>query len=146
MMTPVPRAAVYARFSTEKQDSRSIDDQVRRCRQVADQRGWEVVGDYSDAAVSGTHVDRVNLQRLLKDARRRDFDLVVVDDLSRLSRDLGATWQIIFGDLAACGVHVVDSSTGRSSNDPGARLEIGVKALLNDQYIEQIRRQTHRGL
>jgi DNA invertase Pin-like site-specific DNA recombinase len=139
-------AAIYARYSTDKQDSRSLDDQVRRCRKLADDRGYEVEAVYQDAAISGTTTDRVNLQKMLKDARRKDFDIVLVDDLSRLSRDLGDTWQLIFGDLAVCGVHVVDGSTGRSSNDPGARLEIGVKALLNDQYIEQIRRQTHRGL
>ena len=139
--------AVYARFSTDKQDPRSIGDQLRRCEQlVASRPDWQIVSVYSDAAASGSHTDRVELQRLLADARKKIFQFVLVDDLSRLSRDLGGTWKIIYGDLAGCGVHVVDCSTGRSSNDHGARLEIGVRALMNDQQLEQIRRQTHRGL
>src|SRR4051794_13909511 len=102
------KVAVYTRFSTDKQDARSIDDQIRRCRAFAGQREWEVAAEYADAAMSGSHTDRINLQRLLRDAARKDFDRVLVDDLSRLSRDLGATWRIIFEDLAAHRVHVVD--------------------------------------
>jgi DNA invertase Pin-like site-specific DNA recombinase len=36
-------AALYARFSTDKQDARSIDDQLRRCRAYAEAHGLAVV-------------------------------------------------------------------------------------------------------
>ncbi len=42
--------AVHARYSTDRQDSRSIDDQVRRCRGFADSRGLKVIDVYKDAA------------------------------------------------------------------------------------------------
>ena len=50
------RAAIYARFSTELQDQKSIADQVRICREHAQRRGHSVVAVYEDAAASGASV------------------------------------------------------------------------------------------
>lgn len=141
--------AIYARFSTERQDARSIDDQVRRCRVLADARGYHVADVYSDAAISGSHVERAGMQRLLAAARMNrsaPFRAVLVDDLSRLSRDLGDTWQIVFRDLASVDVRVIDVTTGLASDGAGARLTFGALALVNDTFLQLVRAETHRGL
>lgn len=145
MTTP---AAIYARYSTDRQDARSIDDQLRRCRRFAEERGHQVVVEYSDAAQSGASLDRADMQRLLAAARGRPpaFRAVLVDDLSRLSRDLGATWNLVFGDLAAAGIRVVDCTTGMASDGAGARLTFGAMALVNDTFLQLVRTETHRGL
>lgn len=70
---------------------------------------------------------------------------MLVDDLSRLSRELGSTINIIFG-LQRAGIVVTDITKGLSSNAPGARLMMGTLALVNDQFLEIVRAQTHRGL
>src|SRR6266511_15402 len=110
--------AIYARYSTDRQDARSIDDQVRRCRAFAEARDLAVAGVFKDAAESGAHLERADLQRLLTETRspRCRFQTVLVDDLSRLSRDLGNTWQIVFRDLATAHVRVIDMSTGMASD------------------------------
>src|SRR5437867_13066736 len=102
-MTAIPDDAlavsIYARYSTDRQDARSIDDQLRRCRAYAGGHAYRVVAEYSDAAISGAHIERADMQRLLVAARTKGgspFRAVLVDDLSRLSRDLGNTWQIVF--------------------------------------------------
>ncbi len=141
--------AIYARYSTERQDARSIDDQMRRCRVHAASHGYRVVAEYSDAAISGAHVQRADMQRLLGAVRANSqppFRAVLVDDLSRLSRDLGNTWQIVFHDLASAGVKVVDVTTGMSSDGVGARLTFGAMALVNDTFLQLVRAETHRGL
>lgn len=141
--------AIYARFSTRMQDARSIDDQVRRCRVHAATHGYHVVAEFSDAATSGAHVDRADMQRLLAATRGGGgppFRAVLVDDLSRLSRDLGNTWQIVFHDLASADVKVVDVTTGMSSDGAGARLTFGAMALVNDTFLQLVRAETHRGL
>jgi site-specific DNA recombinase len=141
--------ALYARYSTDRQDTRSIEDQLRRCREHAAARGFVVVAEYSDAAISGAHLDRAELQRMLADVRRRGgppFRAVLVDDLSRLSRDLGDTWRIIFEDLAIVGVKVIDVTTGMASDSAGARLTFGALALVNDTFLQLVRSETHRGL
>lgn len=139
-------AALYARYSTDRQDSRSIEDQLRRGRVLADSRLIRIVGQYTDAAVSGSHMDRVDLQRLLADARRGTFRAVIIDDLSRLSRDLGDTWRIVFEDLASLGIKVIDATTGMSSDSPGARVTFGALALVNDTFLQMVKTETHRGL
>jgi DNA invertase Pin-like site-specific DNA recombinase len=141
--------ALYARFSTDRQDARSLDDQARRCRRFAEERGYEVVADYRDAAESGAHLDRADMQRMLSEARKGKrclFRAVLVDDLSRLSRDLGNTWRIVFEDLAFAGVKVIDCTTGMASDGAGARLTFGAMALVNDTFLQLVKTETHRGL
>lgn len=138
--------AIYARYSTLMQDSRSIDDQVRRCRAYAGARGMTVASVYSDAAESGSHLERAGMQRMLADARGDRFSTVLVDDLSRLSRDLGNTWNVVFGDLADRDVSVVDVTSGMASTDPNARITFAALGMVNDQFLQSVRKQTHRGL
>jgi len=145
---PLP-VAIYARYSTDRQDARSIDDQVRRCRAHAATHNYRVVAEYSDAAISGAHVQRADMQKLLAAARAKSstpFRAILVDDLSRLSRDLGNTWQIVFHDLASANVKVVDVTTGMASDGAGARLTFGAMALVNDTFLQLVRAETHRGL
>ncbi len=61
------RCAVYARFSSEKQNVASIEDQIRKCREHAGGQGWEVLNGhiYFDEATSGGTDQRGGLQRLL---------------------------------------------------------------------------------
>ncbi len=143
------RVALYARYSTDRQDARSIDDQLRRCRAYAASNGMDAVAEYTDAAVSGATLDRADLKRLLADVTHFGedrFEALLVDDLSRLSRDLGDTWTIVFGDLAHSGVRVVDVTTGIASDSSGARLAFGASALVNDYFLQLVRSETHRGL
>ncbi len=70
----------------------------------------------------------------------------LVDDLSRLSRDLGDTWRIVFEDLACVGIKVIDASTGIASDSDGARLTFGAMALVNDTFLQLVKKETHRGL
>jgi len=81
------RAAIYARFSTELQQEASIDDQVRNARALIEARGWQVGEIYADRARSGATTLRSGYQKMLADARRNGFDVVVCEGLDRLSRD-----------------------------------------------------------
>jgi len=135
--------AIYARFSTDRQDARSIEDQERRCRRYAEERGWQVVQVYEDAAVSGTTIGRAGLQRLLADAKR--FCRVLVDDLSRLSRDLVDTLTLT-RQLSERGVEVIDCASGTSTADKNGKFFTVIQGLFNEQFIDDIRHKTHRGL
>src|SRR5262245_31310907 len=86
------RVGIYARFSTDLQRSTSIDDQIAATRQYAEARGWHVVAEHvhTDAAISGSSLDRPGIRALLDAVGRRPspFDVLLVDDSSRVSRDL----------------------------------------------------------
>src|SRR3972149_11887560 len=81
------RAAIYARYSSENQRPESLEDQITACRRLAMQREFMVLGEhiYADQAQSGARRDRHGLASLLAAAQGRQFDLVLVDDLSRLA-------------------------------------------------------------
>jgi site-specific DNA recombinase len=140
------RAAVYCRHSTARQDARSLEDQQRRCSEFAAARGWTVGPTYQDAEVSGTQLSRPGLDRLRADARKHRFNVVIVDDLSRLSRDLGAGWSLIFTEFDGSGVIVADVMTGMISTDPAAKMTFATLGLVNMMGVEAVRHQTRRGL
>ena len=89
------RCAVYARFSSDKQSAASITDQVRKCREYAQARGWEILADhiYSDQAISGATSERAGLKRLMAAANAKSFDIVLFDDTSRLSLKIVGLYQ-----------------------------------------------------
>ena len=82
-------AAIYARYSSENQRPESIDDQISACRKLAKLRSLTISDDhiYADQAQSGARSDRPALAALMAAARAGEFDVVLVDDLSRLARD-----------------------------------------------------------
>lgn len=83
------RAAIYARFSTDLQNERSVEDQVTLCRKHAEQHDLTVVATYEDKARSGASIfGRDGLLRLMDAARDGAFDVVVIEALDRLSRDM----------------------------------------------------------
>jgi site-specific DNA recombinase len=91
------RTAIYARFSTELQNERSIEDQTVLCRSYAERNGWSVVAVYHDRARSGASIyGRDGLMRLIDATRDGKFDLILVEALDRLSRDqedLAGIWK-----------------------------------------------------
>jgi len=81
------RTAVYARFSTDLQQARSIEDQVELCRSYAARNDLQIVALYDDRARSGASIyGRHGLMRLLDGAREGKFDVILIEALDRLSR------------------------------------------------------------
>ena len=79
------RAAIYARFSSDLQRDRSIEDQVALCREYAVRNGYNVVAVFSDRAITGSSfLLRRGIQDLLKAARAGEFDFVIAESLSVL--------------------------------------------------------------
>jgi DNA invertase Pin-like site-specific DNA recombinase len=80
----VKRAALYLRVSTLDQHP---ETQLYDLRQMASQRGWQIVEEYTDR-VSGAKARRPGLDRLMSDARRGRFDVVLVWASDRLARSV----------------------------------------------------------
>ena len=78
------RVGLYCRVSTDVQ---SIETQLLPLREYATRRGFIIVGEYSDVGVSGTKDRRPGLDVLMKAARTRDIDAVVVARFDRFARN-----------------------------------------------------------
>src|SRR6201987_5411319 len=106
-------AAIYAHYSSENQRPESIEDQVAACRRLAGQREFTIAEEhiYCDQAQSGARKDRPGLATLLSSAQGGQFQVVLVDDLSRLARDNYLMLSVL-AELHFAGVRVVSVAPG----------------------------------
>jgi site-specific DNA recombinase len=137
------RAALYARYSTEKQSGASIEDQHRVCERLAERHGLVAVERFSDAAISGGTAERPGYQALLAAARRHEFDVIVAEDTSRLWRNL-AEQAPRLAELADLGVHVVTHDLDTRAESAG--MLGAVLGASSEAYRKEIGRRTRRGL
>jgi site-specific DNA recombinase len=137
------KCALYARFSTEKQSEASIEDQFRVSERIAERHMFAVIARFSDAAISGGTAHRPGYQKLLAAARRREFDVIVAEDTSRLWRNL-AEQAPRLAELTDLGIAVVthDLDTRHES----AEILGAVGGAMATAYRKEIGRRTRRGL
>jgi len=87
------RTPIYARFSTDLQNSLSVDDQKAVYRERCVREGWQIADIYSDAAVSGAAgIDekaRPGMWAMLRQLERGGVDQVLAEHTDRLSRHPG---------------------------------------------------------
>jgi site-specific DNA recombinase len=81
----------------------------------------------------------------LEAANRREFDLLVVDDLSRSARD-SVEQERSIRRLEFQGVRTVATSDGYYSESKARKAQCGFKGLMNEIFLDDIREKTHRGL
>lgn len=137
------RAAVYARYSSDMQSADSADDQISRIQyrlkngQIrslkSDGRPIELNSSWilKDEAQSGRLAGRDNYERILEGIREKAFELLIVDDLSRLTRSLGNLLGL-YDMLKWYEVELVSICDGISSEDPSAKTFFTVKGMVND--------------
>jgi len=137
----MPRAAIYARYSSDLQNPRSIEDQVELCRAFCAREGHQVGGVFTDHAMSGASIiGRAGLEGLMLAAAERQCDLVVVEAIDRLSRDM-ADLPTIWRRLRFAGVDLVAVDDGRATD-----IAIGVRGLVGALYLTDLAAKTRRGL
>jgi site-specific DNA recombinase len=137
----MPRAAIYARFSSERQSERSIDDQVRLCREYAKAHGFDVVEVYPEFAISGAFAgNRPQLQSMLADAGSRRFDVILAEALDRLSRGQKDTADIC-ERMRCAGVRILTLGEGEISE-----LHVGLKGTMNALFLKDLAAKTSRGM
>jgi DNA invertase Pin-like site-specific DNA recombinase len=137
----VTTAAVYARYSSELQSDRSIEDQVDLCRSYAQREGLIVTATYEDRAQSGASMQgRLGLARLLRDAADRLFTHLVVESLDRLSRDQ-ADLASLYKRLTFLGIEIREVHGGKATP-----INTAVRGLVGAIYLADLADKTRRGM
>lgn len=134
------RTAVYARFSSDLQSDKSIDDQIALCREVAAREGMTIVATFDDRAISGSStVNRPGFQAMMRAAEARLFDVLLIEDVDRLARDQGdyhtARKRLDFLGIA------IHTASGKVTRIDGA-----LRALMGELYIENLVTHVRRGM
>ena len=134
------RVAIYARYSTDLQNPNSVRDQIASCRALAQARGWRVVAEYADEAMSGTRSDRPDFLRLSADLATGRFDLVLAESLDRISRSMKDTAEF-YGNASFHGIAIHTVDAGEID-----KLRIGITSTMAEMFIDNLRAKTRRGL
>src|ERR1700679_3151858 len=78
------RAAIYTRVSTND-GKQTVENQRQQLLEFCGRMNWQVVADFQDE-MSGKSLDRPGFKKMMESASRREWDVLVFWDLSRLSR------------------------------------------------------------
>jgi site-specific DNA recombinase len=135
------RAVIYARYSTDLQNDRSVEDQVRLCRSHADRIGVEVGKEYSDRAKSGASMfGRPGLAQLMQAAERGEFDCVISEAPDRISRDI-ADLAHVHKTLKFRGVEINCVNGGVLDT-----VQVGMYGVIGQMQREEGAKKTKRGM
>jgi DNA invertase Pin-like site-specific DNA recombinase len=133
------RAALYIRVSTLDQHP---ETQLHELRQFASQRGFEIVDEYTDHGISGTKARRPALDRLLSDAHRRRFDVVLVWSCDRLARSTKHFLQVL-DELNDLGIQFLSQREAIDTDGPLGRAIVvivsAVAELERSLIVERVR-------
>lgn len=140
------RAAVYARFSSENQREQSIDDQIRVCKEFATRDGIIILKNhiYFDEAQSGSVRSRPGLKAPKKAAEDKQFDALLVDDSSRLSRD-NQHFNTLLCLFRFWGISLISVSDGLDMREEHAKAAYQFRGIINELYLTDLKKKTHRG-
>ena len=111
------RVGLYAKVSTTYGQNPEV--QLAELRDYASLRGWTVAGEYVDEGVSGAKESRPALNRLMADAHRRRFAVLLVWKVDRFGRSLRHLVNAL-ADLDAIGVAFVSLRDNLDLSTPAA--------------------------
>jgi DNA invertase Pin-like site-specific DNA recombinase len=135
------RAALYGRVSTFDQEP---ENQLVELRRYVQARGWTAV-EHVDRGVCGAKDRRPALDALLKDARRRRFDVVVVWRLDRLGRNLRHLITLL-EELQALGIAFVSPNEGIDATTPAGKLQMHILGAIAEFERARIAERVKAGL
>ena len=141
-MAPAIRSAVYARVSTLDQEP---ENQLAELRRYVRARSWPAATEYVDHGVSGAKDRRPALDRLIREATRRRFDVLICWRLDRLGRNLRHLVTLL-DELQALGVSFVSLGEGIDCTTPAGRLQLHVLAALAEFEKARIAERVQAGL
>ena len=140
------RAAIYARYSSTKQDEVSIEAQVRACQEYAISKDYQVVRSYVDEAISGKGsktASRRQYQSLMKDCAKKLYDVILVHKYDRIARNLGehVNLDVRLADMNVALIAVAQDF-GQSKE---AKMMKTMVWALSEYYIDNLSEEVKKG-
>jgi DNA invertase Pin-like site-specific DNA recombinase len=136
------KCAIYARVSTPEQ---CIDNQLYDLRQLAAQRGFEVVCEYTDVGVSGSKARRPGLDNMLRDARKRKFGVVIVAAFDRLARSTKHFLSVV-DELTDSGVEFISRRENIATDGAMGRLFLTIISSIAELESDLIKERIKAGM
>lgn len=135
---------IYARYSSSAQTEQSIEGQIRVCKEYAERKGFNVVHEYIDRAMTGTNDNRPEFQKMIIDSSKKEFNFVLVYKLDRFSRSKYDN-AIYKHKLQQNGVKVISATEAISDTPEGALME-GLLEMFAEMYSKDLSQKVKRGM
>ncbi len=135
------RVAIYARVSTTNH-GQDTAMQTRELKEYIERRGWQLGGEYVDIGISGTKEKRPELDRLMRDAHQRRFDVVCVWRFDRFARSVSHLLRAL-ETFKALGIDFVSFSEQMDTSTPSGKMVFivlgAVAELERSLIVERVR-------
>ena len=135
------RAALYSRISTGDQH---LETQLLDLRELAKQRGLEVVREYSDV-ISGAKSKRPGLDQLMSDARRHRFDVVLVAAFDRIARNVRHFLEVL-DELSHLNVQFISMRENIDTGGPLGRAMLTIIGAISELERSLIAERVKAGM
>lgn len=135
---------IYARYSSHNQREESIEGQIRECEIFAERNDITITAQYIDRAISGKTDNRADFQRMIKDAEKGKFDVVIVYKMDRFARNRydSATYK---AKLRRNGVKVLSAKEAIPDGPEGIILESVLEGYA-EYYSANLAQNITRGM
>lgn len=135
---------IYSRVSSELQDvENSISAQVKACQEYAQKKGFTVKEIFTDKAESGKSSKRPEFQRMISEAKKREFDVILIHKFDRFARNRedAVTYKALLRK------HKIElySVTEQLSDDLYGRLIEGILEVTAEFYSFNLALETKKG-
>jgi len=141
------RAVLYARVSSDdrSKDGRNLASQLEMCRTYAQERDYRIIAELheDDRGASGASFELPQLGAILAMAERSEYNVLVVRELDRLSRNL-AKQLIVEETLQRAGVSI-EYVIGEYPDTPEGNLSKHIRATIAEFEREKIKERADRG-
>lgn len=137
------RAVLYARVSTNNGQDPEV--QSREIREYCQRRGWPLVGEYVDTGISGAKERRPQLDRLIADAHKRKFEVVVVWKFDRFARSVSHLLRAL-ENFRALGIEFVSLSEQIDTSTPTDKMIFTVLGAVAELERSLIAERVRAGL
>lgn len=138
------RVVIYARVSTTNH-GQDVTVQTRELQQFAQARGWRLVDSYLDVGISGSKDKRPELDRLMADAHRRKFDVVIVWKFDRFARSVSHLLRAL-ETFNALGIAFVSLSENVDTTTPTGKMIFTVLGAVAELERSLIAERVRAGL
>ena len=137
------KIALYARVSTN--NGQDPEMQLNELREYCQRRGWEIAREYVDAGISGAKEKRPELDKLIADAHRRHFDVVVVWRFDRFARSVSHLLRAL-ENFRSLGIEFVSLSEQVDTSTPTGKMIFTVLGAVAELERSLIAERVKAGL
>ena len=147
------KVAIYARLSREDEDkidgnkeSRSIENQIKVLSDYATENEFDIYEVYYDDGISGATQERPGFQKMMDDAKKKKFNILLVKDISRLGRTMHHVGKLIDETFPSLNIRVISINDKYDSATYKDDESIVIRNFLNAYYLKDFKKKIHKSV